>query len=341
MSEPKEGKQIRYGFFTQAAFATPAVDTAAFYEPLVEPFDIDRDIQSFKTPEQHGSRNSTKRNLINSTAGAAARFTTKGPFSIYSADFFAYAHTQKMSEGAGTTYAKTATMFTTHPAFEDDEGFFLTWMKRFPVDASSHKIGGCIAPKIKISGVRDEMIMLEMDWIGNGAGSVVADPPDGASDAWVNAVGAGDDEGIVFFGDISAATVAFNGGSPVDVRLKSFEFMHQYKVEKIGHDGTDFSGFGLYGREGTFQLVTLKDTDVDAVFSNHSDDDTLAVSLTFDLAGDNAVTLAFNGKLKSTPKTENEGILGLVIEGEVLAEDVDSEPFTLTITNSTNRSWIA
>ena len=130
MPETYETRQVRYGYAEQTAFDTPEIDSAGIAEITCDAFDIDPDVMIHELPLNHGTRQPVEQLTVHSIIGSAAKFTVQGPVDLNDIDQFAYAHFQKVIEGADTEFTKTFTYFSTHPDFSADAGHFLTFADR-------------------------------------------------------------------------------------------------------------------------------------------------------------------------------------------------------------------
>jgi len=332
MDTIRQGRELRYGFAEQTDFGTPVPDDAAFIQVAVEHFDINRDIRIEEINTADGTINPTANHTVHLSTGGMANFTTNGSLNMYYADQFAYAHFHNVTEAASSPNTKTFSYFTSHPDFTANEGHCLTWIKRFPTASNSTKIDSCIAKSFKISGERDGRIMLGCDWVGLGAGTTTSNPSGTWSDEDEDA-----GDGIIYFNDISAATISGTWGpSAHNVLLRSFEIEGQYEVEKVGQSATDgYQTFGLLNRTGTFTINLLKDSRMDELLAAQAAGS--MVTFTVDWEPIN-VNLTVTGKVEEIAY-DPDGLLGATLTCRMLAADSSSSMFDFEIGNTIDRGW--
>jgi len=332
MEQPRETREVRYGYAEQSDFDVPKTVSDPFIEVSVEPLDVKRDTIITEVPGDHGSRSPVEQNSDHSVVGSAASFTTTGPVNLETIDQFLYAFFQKVVELADTVFTKTFTLFSTHPIFLSDEGHFLTWIKRFPEDATSQLVGGCIATRLKLSGARDEMLKFEFDWRGYGPGAESQTP----TGTWTP----DDGDSFVYFNDALSATLSFDVGfdTPIDVVVRDFEIDISHEYEKTGHKAAGFEAHALHGREGTFKVNLLRDSTTDEAISALRAGTVVEFTMDFGL-------LAFNvtGKIEDI-EYDDSGLLAESITCKMLSTSVAGtvgEMATVVVENTVDRSWPA
>jgi hypothetical protein len=335
MGQAYDSRQIRYGFDEQTTFITPLALNSNLLELTCDPVDVDPGITIHELPQQHGSRDAVEQTTKHSTEGASAKFAINGPLDIGYFDHVLYAHFQKVVELGDTEFTKTFTPFSTHPDFEADEGHFLTFMKWRPVAATSTVVGGCIAPRIKISGERDGMLMFESSWQGLGPGTDNNTPA--PASAWTAPTGAN----ILVFNQLQTATLTKGASlaSPVALTLRSFELEHNHEVELLGHDATNgFESYGLKERSGTFSIGLLRDVVADEALVSYKEGEMVQFDLDF-----GTMTIAVTGKIE-TIETDGDGLLVEKLNCRILATysaGTYGTPLQIVLNNSIDRSWPA
>lgn len=332
MEQPKETREVQYGFLEQSDFDTAIAAHIAFVEVSLEPFDIKQDVIVTEVPGDHATRNPVEQGSAHSVIGSAASFTTAGPVNLETVDQFLYAFFQKVIEQGDTVFTKTFTFFSTHPIFSDDEGHFLTWVKKFPIADVSQRVGGCIATRFKLSGARDEMLKFEADWRGYGTGWT----DQNLSGTWTS----DDGDSFVYFNDALSATLSFDVGfdTPIAVVVKDFEIDISHEYEKVGHMATGFESHALHGREGTFKVNLLHDSTVADAISALRTGTMVEFTMDFGL-----LAFTVTGKVEDIEYSED----GLMAESLVCsmkstyADEVVGEMATVVVENTVDRSWPA
>jgi len=332
MDQPRDSRELRFGFKEQSAFDTPEALDAAFVETVIDPFSVDRDIIIVELPANHGSRNPVQQDSAHSTKGSSATFSVNGPVNKNTVDQFLYAFFQKVVEGADTEFTKTFTYFTTHPIFSDDEGHFLTWIVRRPQTLTSSRYGGCVCSGFKLSGARDETLKFESSWYGFGAGTDGETP----SGTWT----VDDMSGLVYFNDCLSATLSFDAGfdTPIDVVVKDFEIEGSHEYEKAGHSSSGYEAPVLSGRKGTFKVHLMRDDSADEAIANLKNGSLVEFAMDFG-------TLAFTitGKITAI-ETDDSGTLTESLTCDMYAaysSETVSEPLTIVVENEIDRGWPA
>jgi hypothetical protein len=332
MGNPVDSRQVRYGYAEQSAFATPIAVDQAFSEVSVEPTDFNQDVMIHEVPKQHGTQQPVQQMTEHSVQGSSANFSVNGPLDLNDIDQFLYAHFQDVIELADTEFTKTFTYFTTHPDFAADEGHFLTWIKRFPDASTSQHVGGCICPRIKISGERDGLLMFESDWQGLGTTDNDADP----SGTWTPR----DGTDLVDFNSISSATLTRGAGltSPVSISMNSFEVEGVQEYSKIGHDATNgFESAGLSERGGSFKIEILRDAVVQEAIQSLEEGE--MVQLDIDVGS--LLSITVNGKVEAN-EYNSEGLLMATLTCRTFSTYTAgsvSESLQIVVGNSVDRSW--
>lgn len=331
MSETFETRQVRFGYAEQTTFVTAIADGSAFNELTCDPFDINPDVMIHELPANHGTRQPVQQATAHSVQGSAANFSVSGPVDLNDIDQFAYAHFQKVVEGADTEYTKTFTYFSTHPDFSADEGHFLTFIKRLPEASTSQKVKGCIAPRFKLSAERDGLLMYETDWVALGTSVDTANP----SGTWTPR----DGSGLVYFNDIVSATLTHGASlaSPTALTMQSFEVEGAYETEKIGHDSTNgFEQHGMKTRSGTFKIKMLRDATADQAIISLKEGELVQFDVDF-----GTLTISVTGKIESL-EYDSDGLLINQITCRMLSSYSAGnvgESLTVVVQNSVDRSW--
>lgn len=326
-----ETRQVRYGYAEQTAFDTPEVDSAGMAEISCEHFTIDPDVMVHELPHNHGTHQPVGQTTAHSVQGSSAKFTASGPVDLNDIDQFAYAHFQKVIEGADTEFTKTFTYYQTHPVFSDNTGHFLTWIKRQPESNVSQKVGGCIAPRFKLSAERDGMLMYETDWIARGTTDDTSNP----SGTWTPR----DGSGLLYFNDIVTATLTHGAAlaSPTALTMQSFEVEGVFDSEKIGHDATNgFEDHGMKERSGSFKIKMLRDTTADEALSSMKTGELVQFDVDF-----GTLTISVTGKIEAL-EYDTDGLLVNEITCRMLSQyttGVISECLTIVVQNSVDRAW--
>jgi hypothetical protein len=332
MDEPRDSRELRFGFRPQSVFATPEALSADFVEAIVDPFSVDRDVIIVELPANHGSRNPVQQDSAHSTKGSSATFPINCPVNKNTLDQFLYAFFQKVVEAADTEHTKTFTFFTTHPVFSDDEGHFLTWIVRRPITATSSTYGGCICRRIKLSGERDGLLRFESDWQGFGGGADGETP----SGTWT----VDDPTGLIYFNDCVSATLSFDVGfdTPFDVIVKDFEIEASHEHEKAGHTSAGYEAPVLSGRKGTFKVHLLRDSTADEQLVNLKSGALIEFSMDF-----GSVAFTITGKITAI-ETDNSGTLAESLTCDMFASYVSEtvgQPLTIVVENEIDRNWPA
>jgi hypothetical protein len=328
-----ETRQTRYGYAEQADFDTAIADAAAFNEVTCDPFNIDPDVMIHSLPQDHGTRLPVTQTTAHSVQGSSAKFTVSGPVDLGDIDQFAYAHFQKVVEGADTEFTKTFTYFTTHPSFVGNEGHFLTWIARMPAASTSQKVIGCIAPRLKLAAERDGMLTYETDWVALGTTSDVSNP----SGTWTPRTGAN----LVYFNDIVTATLTHGAAlaSPTALTMQSFEIEGVYEVEKVGHSATfGFEQHGIKTISGSFKIKMLRDTTADEALSSLKAGELIKFDVDF-----GELTISITGKIESM-EYEKDGLLVNEIACKMLSSytaGTVGQCLTIVVQNSVDRAWPA
>lgn len=333
MAQTYETRQTRFGYAEQSAFATAEADGSAINEVTCEFVNIDPDVMVHELPQNHGTRQPVEQATAHTVQGSSAKFPVSGPVDLNDIDQFAYAHFQKVVEGADTEFTKTFTYFSTHPDFSADEGHFLTWIKRLPEASTSQKVKGCIAPRLKLMAERDGMLMYETDWVGLGTTLDTSNP----SGTWTPR----DGSGFLYFNDIVSATLTHGASlaSPTALTMNSFEVEGVCEVEKIGHDSTNgFEQHGIKTRSGTFKIKMLRDTTADEALVSLKAGELVQFDVDF-----GTLTISVTGKIESL-EYDSDGLLVNEITCRMLSSysaGSVGESLTIVVQNSIDRSWPA
>lgn len=328
-----ETRQVRFGYKEQTAFATPEADDAAFEEVSVEPFNVDPDVLINELSVNHGSRYPVEQITAHSTKGSIGKFPVAGPVDLNDIDQFLYAHFQKVVELADTVFTKTFTHFSDHPSFHDDGGHFLTWIRRHPAASTSQKMGGCIAPRIKISGERNGFIKFESDWVSYGTPSDVSNP----SGTWTPR----DGSNLLYFNDILTATLTKGAGqsSPIAITMRSFDVESILEVEPVGfHTTFGFEDLALRSRNGSFSVNVLRDATADEALISLKAGELVQLDIDIGL-----MTISVIGKIESL-EYDADGLLANTITCRMLAPYVAgtvTTPLTIVVENTIDRGWPA
>lgn len=330
LEEIREAMERRYGIREQSAYATVELDSADFIELTLDSNKVGRDQQVYEVAANHGSKNPTQQHVIVTDRGGSGEIVLSGPVNLNDIDLLAYAHFQKVVEGASTPFTKTFEHYETHPDFTSDAGKFLTFIRRHPEASTSYKVGGCICSNFKLSAARDELLMYEATLRGVGPGVDTSNP----SGTWTPS----DDADFMYFNDIESATIDFTTGltSPTNVLIRSFEIESNYEIEKVGHDATNgFEMLAFMNRSGSFKIDLLRDstaTDILAAITNND-----MCRFTLDLG---ELTIDVTGKVEDAEQS-SDGLLAESIPCRMLSVTNGSvDPmFTLAVMNETDRGW--
>lgn len=328
-----DARQIRFGYAEQADFDVAIADDQDFGEITCDLFDIDPDVMIHELPHNHGTRQPVEQTTVHTVKGSSAKFSVSGPVDLNDIDQFAYAHFQKVVEGADTEFTKTFTYFSTHPDFSLNEGHFLTWIKRLPVANSSQKVHGCIAPRFKLSAERDGMLKYETDWVSLGTTNDTSNP----SGTWTSR----DGTDFLYFNDIVSATLTKGVllASPVALTMQSFEIEGMCEVEKVGHSTSDgFEQHGIKTRSGTFAIKMLRDETADEALTSLKAGELVQFDVDF-----GTLTICVTGKIESL-EYDTEGLLLNQITCRMLSSYLNGtvgECLTIVVQNSIDRAWPA
>jgi len=328
-----ETRQVRFGYAEQSVFATAEADDAAFNEITCDPFDIDPDVTIHETAHNHGTRQPVEQTTVHSVQGSSAKFSVACPVDLNDIDQFAYAHFQKVVEGADTEYTKTFTYFSEHPDFSSDEGHFLTWIKRLPIAGASQKVKGCISTRFKLSAERDGLLLYDSDWISLGTTNDESNP----TGTWTPQ----DGSNFLHFNDIVSATLTHGAAlsSPTALTMQSFEIEGSCEAEKIGHDSTNgFEQYGLKNRNGTFKIKMLRNSTADEALISLKSGELIQFDVDF-----GTLTISVTGKIESL-EYDSEGLLLNSISCRMLSSytaGTVGECLTLAVQNSIDRGWPA
>ena len=334
-----ESRQVRFGYKEQTDFDVAEVDGAAINEITCDSFDIDPDVMIHELPHNHGTQQPVEQTTAHTVQGSSAKFTVSGPVNLNDIDQFAYAHFQKVVEGADTEFTKTFTYFGTHPDFSSDAGHFLTWIKRLPEASTSQKVKGCIAPRFKLSAERDGMLMFESDWVALGTTVDTSNP----SGTWTP----DDGTGFLYFNDIVSATLTHGGdlasplmASAVALTMQSFEVEGACEAEKVGHSSVDgFEQHGIKTRSGSFKIKMLRDSTADEALVSLKEGELVEFDVDF-----GTLTISVTGKIEAL-EYDTEGLLVNSITCRMLssysAGGGVGESLTLVVQNTIDRSWPA
>lgn len=328
----QETRKLRYGIAEQGTWGTAIADASAFRELTCEPVNIEHDVRKYDMPAHHGSANPVDQTMAVTTKGSAGKFTIVQPFDFLATDILAYAHFQKVVEGAATAYTKTFTYYTAHPTFSSNEGKFVTFIKRLPDASTSQKVHSAICTRFKISGQRDGLIMTEHEMVSLGVPSDTSNP----SGTWTPSAGAS----LLYFNDITAATLTHGAAltSPSNITLKSFEVEGQFEVDKIGYDATNgFQAFGMKNRSGMFKIGLLRDSTADDAIASYKVGEMVKLVITFG----SVAAITVSGKIDAF-EYDKDGLLAESITFKMLSTytaGTVGEMFTFVMSNDTNRSW--
>lgn len=330
LEEIRESMERRFGIREQAAHDTVEVDGADFIELTLESAKVSRDQQVYEVAANHGSKNPTKQHVIVTDRGGSGEIVLAGPVNLNDIDILAYAHFQKVVEGASTPFTKTFEHYDTHPDFTADAGKFLTFIRRLPEATTSYKVGGCICSNFKLSAARDELLMYEATLRGVGPGVDTSNP----SGTWTPS----DEADFMYFNDIETATLDFSAGlaSPINVLIRSFEIESNYEIEKVGHDAVNgFQMLAFMNRGGSFKVDLLRDstaTDLLAAVTNN-----VLCRFTLDLG---EITIDVTGKVEE-PEQSEDGLLAESFTCRMLSDTNGAVEamYTLAVMNETDRSW--
>lgn len=329
----RETRETRFGYIEQSVFATVEADGSAVNEVTCDSFNIDPDVMINELSPNHGTRQPVEQSTSHTIKGSSAKFTVSGPVDLNDIDQFAYAHFQKVIEGADTEFTKTFTYFSDHPDFASDEGHYLTWIKRLPEASTSQKVGGCIAPRFKLTAERDGMLMYETDWAALGTTNDTSNP----SGTWTPR----DGSNFVYFNDIASATLSHGASlsSPVNLTMKSFEVEGVFEQEKCGHDAVvGFEQHAMKTRSGSFKIKMLRDVTADNALVSFKEGELVEFSVDM-----GTVTITVTGKIEGI-EMDSEGLLVNELTCKMLSSYTAGsvgECLTLVIQNTVDRAWPA
>ncbi len=333
VAEVYESRQTRLGYAEQSTFDTPIAVDQAFKEVTCDPLNVDSDVMVHELPADHGTQNPVEQITAHSVQGSSAKFPVNGPVDLNDIDQIIYGMFQKVIELGDTDFTKTLTFFTDHPNFSDDDGHFLTWIKRLPAASTSQLMGGCVASRLKLSAERDGMLMFESDWNALGTDDSTANP----SGTWTP----NDGTGLVYFNDIMSATLTRGAAlaSPIGITLKSFEMEAAHEIEKLGHSAANgFESFGIKGRNGSFKINLMRDETADEAIISMKTGEMIQFDVDF-----GSIAITVTGKIE-TMEYDDEGVLAESLSCKMLSTySVGSvgEMFTVVIENGVDRSWPA
>ena len=328
-----ESRQTRFGYKEQSDFNVAELDNAAVAEVTCELFNVDPDVMIHDLPHNHGTRQPVEQTSAHTVQGSSAKFTVSGPVDLNDIDQFAYAHFQKVIEGADTEFTKTFSYFIDHPDFNVDEGHFLTWYKRLPETSTSQKMKGCVAPRFKLSAERDGMLLYETDWVSLGTSNDTSNP----SGTWTPK----DGNDLIYFNDIASATLTKGASlaSPVALTMQSFEVEGVCEVEKVGHSSSDgFEQHALKTRSGSFKIKMLRDATADEALVSMKTGELVQFDVDF-----GTITITVTGKIESL-EYDSEGLLVNEISCRMLSSYTAGsvgQSLVVVVQNSVDRVWPA
>ena len=329
----QESRQVRFGYAEQSVFATAEADGGAVDEVTCDPFTMDPDVMIHELSVAHGTRQPVEQSTVHSVQGSSAKFSVNGPVDLNDIDQYMYAHFQKVVEAGDTEFTKTYTAFSSHPDFSADAGHFLTWIRRNPSASTSQKAKGCIAPRFKIAGERDAMLVFETDWVSYGSTEDESDP----SGTWTPR----DGTGFVYFNDIVSATLSHGValGSPTALTMQSFEIESVFEVEKVGQDSTNgFEQHGIHTLSGSFKVKMLRDSTADEAIASMKVGELIELDIDAGL-----ITINVTGKIESL-EYDSDGLLINEITCRMLSKYTAgswSDSLNIVVSNSIDRSWPA
>lgn len=355
IEETKEGRQLRYGYneANSATFGTAAGDADTYTQVACEHFDIEPDLKGHDIPGSFGTRQPQYMGTHTNTKGSMPDFNVKGVVSNNEIAQFAYAHFQKVVEGAATPFTKVFTPFATLPDFSASAGHWLTWAVGYPVVTTSHKAEGCICNRFKISCNRNEFMMFDTGWKAHGVPAI--DSAVYESGTWELGLiapggvsGKATDYGRLAFNDIDLAFLDFDDDvspSADIITLQSFEIESEYAiVEGIKPSGAgSFQTYGLANWGGTFRIELLKDSQVEAALANVKANSGIRFQVNWGAAGA-LVAGEFESIMygKISPDGiafDKDGLIGAVLSGTIAGPDTTTDAWKVTHSDTIDHTW--
>lgn len=347
MEQVYEGKEIVVGFAAQSTFQTATAGSGTYTEMFCDTVKIEKDIKRTDLATANGSKNMIHADTFIHTNGSMPRFATSGPFSYYHYDEVMYAFFQAVSEDATTPFTKTFTWFDTQPDFDTNNGKFLTFGKYFPGSSVGWRVKDCIASGLKLTLNRDELLMAEVHWVGNGAVDDATDFSGGTFERGLDGPGGSDAQstqyGTYHFNQLDSVTLNIDGGGATGVILQSLTIDMNQEVEGLGPDGSgEWENYGVHSRSGTIELQLLKGTSFESALSSQESDGSCQLVLNFGSAGatsDGEMQWTVNFKMTEDPDTEEDAMLAGVIKGELSAPTASGDMVTAIMSNAIDRSY--
>lgn len=327
----------RYGIAEQTVKGTATADAANVIELDCEHFTLPMAPNLRESPQVHASRVGLQGDVQGDSYQVMPEFTLAMDAKQKSVDQLLHAFFQKVVEGASTPYSKTFTWPPTQPDFTAianaaSEGHLLTVFERDPVAAHSLKAKDCIAKTLNISVAASGRAKVTAGLIG--LSYPVTSTPSGT---WTRTA-------YEYFHAANVARFRVNfGAGVVNLVMKSMELALTQEVVGVGQDGSGgWLTFGILNRGGTFKMQCVKDANLLTARTNLAAGTAVSCNVSWGNASPGTVDgdfdLSFNGKLTNAP-VDNEDLLGMTLEGRILAADTSTAAVTIIMANATDRGW--
>lgn len=343
----------RYGLAEQAQFGTGIGAASAFSQLQVEHFSLTDDLKRVDIPMSNGVRYGILDNTIINTAEAMPTFSFTVPrVTADSLDQLCYGWFQNVAEGAtAAAFSKTFTLpvagATQQPDFSAHGGFFFAFCEREPTASTSKVIDDCIVSSLTISGEPSGYLSAAAECVGRGGAASTFNP----SGTWTLDSARG-----WHYSKIATHTIDFNDGNGAqamalrggwEINLTQTVVPTDFKAISLrGGTAASFGQYGLVDRGGTFTIRCQTDALTQTALTNSragtqvdvnfywSENSALNPGMT-----DDDLSIAFTGKLTTTPVIEGDDIMTTVLTGDIVADSTAVTPITIIMTNATDRSW--
>lgn len=323
----------RYGLAEQTVWGTPTADAANVIELDCEHLVLPVVPNLRESPQVHASRVGLQGDVQADTYQATPEFSLSMDAKQKSVDHLLYAFFQQVTEAATTPFSKTFTFPTTQPDFSTaSAGYTATIFERDPVAAHSLKVKNAIAKSLAISVSANGRAKVVAGMVG--LGYPATSTPSGT---WTRTA-------YEYFHAANVARFRVNfGAGVVSLVMKSLELSLSQEVIGVGQDGSgNFVTWGILSRAGTFKMQCVKDANILTARTNLAAGTAVSCNVSWGNASPGTVDgdfdLSFAGKLTNAPY-DNEDLLGVTIEGRVLAADASTAPVTIIMANATDRGW--
>jgi hypothetical protein len=341
----REAREVRVGFIRQTAWGT-ALNAGVFQEIPASIVAMDRDLKTIELTVRDGYRQPIYKDTVITTNGAAPTFKVTTPFCLYDSDWLLAGFFQSVTEAAGTPFLKTFVPFSTHPDFSVNGGYFYTWTKYFPITGTSWTAKDCICTGFKLEAARNGLLMLESDWIANGAIDMDVTPggtwerglkgPGGSSTAATQ-------YGTLHFNALDIKTLALDAGSATGLVVDKISLAMQHDVTPTGPSGTGgWQTMIIHGVKGTVVIECLKDAQFEAAMASQEADGYAAVAFNWGAAGaavEGELELVATGKLEAAPDIREESLIGGTITMNMKAASTATNMCTIKMSNAIDRTW--